>query len=155
MAPPIEGRQAHTLLGLGAAGGLLAACCGLGVTAVGGLVVLLGLAVNEQAQQAVDDYLAAVVAEDWERAYELRCAADQQTESLGAFTDRVSGPPRIESYDVGEVVVDSGEGSPFSDVEMTVAVRVTYADGTGESIGMRVEQDPTGQIEVCETGSSS
>jgi hypothetical protein len=137
---PIEGRRARTWLSLGVAGGLLAACCGVGGVAIGGLLVLGTEAVNEQAQTAVGDYLTALVEQDWEQAYELRCEDDREDQSLAEFTQRESTQPQIEVYEVGDL----------DTVEMTVPVRVTYADGTGEQLAVPVEQSSqTGRFEVC------
>jgi hypothetical protein len=141
-------------LGLGLAGALLAACCGVGVVAVGGLLVLGEEATNEQAQRAVDDYLAAVAERDWERAHELRCETDRRAESLPEFTDRVSALPRIESYQLGDVQVDPTD-DPF-EVQLSVPAEVSYADGSEQRLTFLVEQDPdAGRILVCgpvETG---
>jgi hypothetical protein len=147
VAAPIEGRRARTWLGLGLAGAVLAGCCGVGVVGVGGLVVLGQQAVDEQAQRAVDDYLAAVTEQDWQKAYDLRCARDQRAESLSAFTDRVSAMSRIESYQTRNTRL-AGNG------DLTVPVQVTYADGSETTLTYPVEQNPgpgpdTGQLEVC------
>lgn len=147
---PVEGRRARTWLGLGLAGGVLAVCCGVGVAAVGGLLVLGERAVNEQAQAAVDDYLAAVVERDWQQAYELRCAADRRAESLPEFRRRVSAGPQIETYEIGEIAPQPGD-ELFSSA-VTVPVQVAYADGTRTRLTVPLDQDPqTGQLEVCGT----
>jgi hypothetical protein len=139
---PIEGRQARTWLTAGVVGGLLAACCGVGGVAVGGLLVLGNEAVNEQAQRAVRDYLAALAEQDWEQAYEQRCEDDRERESLAEFTGQQATQPSIESYEVGDLDV----------AESTVPVQVTYADSTGAELAVPVEQDQdTGQFEVCGT----
>jgi hypothetical protein len=149
-AAPIEGRRARTWLGLGIAGGLLAACCGVGGVATGGLLLLSEEATNEQAQRAVDDYLTAVTEADWERAYELRCEADRRTESLRAFTRRVSAPPRITSYEVGDLQLEPGDN--MFDPETAVPVDVVYADGSEAVLTVPLERDPgTGQFQVCGT----
>jgi hypothetical protein len=138
---PIEGRRARTWLSLGVAGGLLAACCGVGGVAIGGLLVFGAEAVNEQAQRAVRDYLAALAEEEWEQAYELRCEDDRGRESLNDFARRQLQQPQIDEYEVGDLDV----------AEMTVPVRVTYADDSGAQLTVPVEQDETGQFEVCGT----
>jgi hypothetical protein len=139
---PIEGRRARTWLSVGVVGGLLAACCGVGGVAIGGLLVLGNEAINEQAQRAVGDYLAALAEQDWEQAYEQRCADDRQRESLAQFAGAQSGQPPIDSYEVGDLDV----------ADETVPVQVTYADGTGAGLAVPVEQNQnTGQFEVCGT----
>jgi hypothetical protein len=141
VAAPIEGRRARTWLGLGVAGGLLAACCGVGGVAVGGLLVLGSQAVNEQAQAAVEDYLAAVAAQDWQEAYDQRCADDREDETLAEFTQRESARPRIQSYDVGDL----------DPAALTVPAQVVYVDSSQDTLSVPVEQDQTGQFEVCGT----
>jgi hypothetical protein len=136
---PIEGRRARTWLSLGVAGGLLAACCGVGGVAVGGLLVLSTQAVNEQAQRAVSDYLAAVAEQDWEQAYELRCEDDREREPLDEFARRESGQAQIAAYEVGDLDV----------AEMTVPVQVTYAGDARTELSVPVEQNDTGEFEVC------
>jgi hypothetical protein len=139
---PIEGRRARTWLSLGVAGGLLAACCGVGGVAIGGLLVLGTEAINEQAQTAVGDYLTAVGEQDWEQAYGLRCEDDREDQSLTEFAQREAAQPRILSYEVGDLDV----------ADATVPVRVTYTDGTGARLAVPVEQSSrTGRFEVCGT----
>lgn len=138
---PIEGRRARTWLSLGVAGGLLAACCGVGGVAIGGLFVLGNQAVNEQAQRAVSDYLAAVAGQRWQEAYELRCEDDRDRQSLDDFTRRQAQQPRIESYEVGDLDL----------AEMTVPVRVDYADDADARLAVPVAQNRTGEFEVCGT----
>jgi hypothetical protein len=141
VAAPIEGRRARTWLSLGVAGGLLVACCGVGGLAVGGLLILGGQAVNEQAQDAVDDYLTAVSAQNWEQAYELRCAQDRAGQTLAEFTASESAQPPIQSYEVGDI--EAGDDG------VNVPVRVVYVDGTRAGLSVPVEQDRQGQFEVC------
>jgi hypothetical protein len=141
VAAPIEGRRARTWLSLGVAGGLLAACCGVGGVAVGGLLVLGAEAVNEQAQAAVEDYLAAVAAQDWEQAYGLRCAEDREDVSLDTFARQELALPRIQSYEVDDL----------DTAELTVPARVVYADGSRTTLSVPVEQNQQGQFEVCGT----
>lgn len=149
VAAPIEGRRARMWLGLGLAGGLLAACCGIGVVAVGGLLVLGQEAANEQARAAVDEYLAALADQHWEEAYDLRCPADRQAESLAEFTDRVSQPPQIDSYDVGDLKLEQS-GGPFAS-DASVPAELTYADGTTGTVTYALEQNAnTGQFQVCQ-----
>src|SRR5690606_12603792 len=142
VAAPVEGRQARMWLRLGVAGGLLAACCGIGGVAVGGLVVLGQHALNEQAQRAVRDYLEARRQEDWERAYELRCEADQRASSLPEFIHRVSTAPRIQEYEIGDLQVTSGD-DPFDpdSGELDVPVTITYVNGDTEQFQIPLAQN--------------
>jgi hypothetical protein len=142
VAAPIEGRRIRIWLGLGLVGGVLAVCCGVGVVALGGLLVLGQEAVNEQAQRAVSDYLAAVTERDWQAAYELRCEEDRAAESLPEFTDRAAAQPPIDNYQVQDFQLGS-------DSEISVPVEVTYAGGDRATLVFPVDQTPTGRFEVC------
>jgi hypothetical protein len=151
VAAPIEGRRARTGLLLGIAGGLLAACCVVGGVALGGLLLLSQQAANEQAQAAVEDYLAALVAQDWQGAYDQVCAADRLEESPSEFASRWSAEPAIQSYQVGDPRQREGGDDPFS-TALTVPVDVVYANGADGELNLHVAQNPnTGQFQVCET----
>lgn len=129
--------------GLGIAGAVLALCCGAGVVAVGGLAVTGVQAVNEQAQQAVGEYLDAASEGNWRAAYEQRCARDRRAESPSEFTERVSDLPRIESYDLEEAEI-----TPAGDVH--VPATVDYVDSGTENLNVPVAQNTrTGELEVC------
>jgi hypothetical protein len=137
---PVEGRTKRLWLGLGAAGGLVAICCGLGIAAMVGLGFTLLPAFNEQTHRAVDDYLSARADGEWTAAYEQRCEADQRAESLAAYTRRVSDQPRIESYELGETDL----------VMLEVPVVVEYVDGTSDRWRVPLSQNPqTGEFMVC------
>jgi len=148
VAAPVEGRRARIGLLLGVAGGLLVACCVVGGVALGGLLLLSQQAADEQAQAAVDDFLAALAAQDWETAYEQRCAADRAAESLPEFTSRVSGSPRIQSYQVGDPEVE--EGDDAFDQRLLVPVDVVYANGSRDERTYPVS-NRTGEYLVCES----
>jgi len=148
-AAPIEGRTARRWLGLGVAAAVLVMCCGIGGVGVGGLLLTMIPALNEQAQRAVGDYLDALSEQDWRRAYELRCDTDQRNESLAEFTDRVSGQPLITDYEL--------EDLDYLDVQsdqLRLAAEVTYADGTRDLEVFPLLPDPqSGRLEVCEYAS--
>lgn len=145
-APPIEGRTARRWLGLGVAAAVLVMCCGIGGVALGGLLVTMIPALNEQAQRAVGDYLEALADQNWRRAYELRCEADQQAESLAEFTDRVSDRPLITDYDLGDLDYLDVQGD-----QLRLPAELTYADGTRVVQDFPLVPDPqTGRLEVCE-----
>lgn len=151
VAAPVEGRQTRIWVGLGIAGGLLAACCGIGAVATGGLAVLSQQALNEQAQRAVRDYLEARRQEDWEQAYQLRCEADRRAESLPEFVRRVMAAPRIQEYEVGDLRVVAGD-DPFdpNSGQLDVPVTVTYVDEDPDQFQIPLAQDTTtGELEVC------
>lgn len=154
VAAPIEGRRTRTMLLLGLTGAAVLGCCAAGVLATGGFLVLGQQAVDEQIRATVDDYMAAVAEQDWQRAYDQRCAADQQRESLGQYTDRLTDRPAVDSYEVGDPRYggQNGDGpfAPEAADELAVPVEVAYVDGTGTVLHVPVEQDlETGGFEVC------
>jgi hypothetical protein len=140
-AAPIEGRNARLWLTLGIAGAVAVLCAGVAAVAFGGLLVTGVSAANERAHRAVGDYLDAVLAADWERAHGLRCERDRGEEPLAAFTRRVSGQPRIDSYEMGELQLTQ---------PLELPVRVTYTNGrTGDLRIPLVQNQRTGELEVC------
>lgn len=148
LAPPTEGRSARRWLAAGIAAGLLALCCGTGGVAVGGLLFTMIPALNEQAQAAVGDYLDALADQRWQRAYQLRCEADQEVESLESFTDRVSQPPHVQSYELGDLNLLTGGGQ---DGQLRLPAQVRYTDGTTElETYLLAQNQRTGTLQVCQ-----
>lgn len=142
VAAPIEGRSARRWLSGALAAVLLAACCGMGVAAFGGLFFTMVPAMNEQARRAVGDYLDALVAGEWRQAYEQTCEADRRAESLAEFTDRVSRP-RIESYELGEL--------NFSEIPLRLPADLVYASGRQRRVTYPLVPNPEGgRLQVCE-----
>jgi hypothetical protein len=145
-APPTEGRGARLWLGLGAAGLVAVLCCGGGIAAVVGLVLVGTRAIDEQARVVVTDYLDAVSNEQWDKAYDLLCNDLQRAENRAAFQRRVQREPAISTFRVGQtdVVGDSG---------IVVPVDVTYDSGSRDTLRFAMSQDGrTGQFEVCSRG---
>ena len=141
-AAPVEGRTARLWLGLGVVGAALAVCCGGGLLAFVGFVITGTQALNEQADRVVGDYLDAVIAEDWPRAYERLCDRDQQAESLEAFARREARAPDIASYELGDL--------DLTRPELRLPVELTYTEGGRERVEVPLEQDTsTGELEVC------
>jgi hypothetical protein len=139
-AVPVEGRTDRFWLGIGAAGGLVAICCGLGIAAMLGVGITLLPALTEQTHRAVNDYLSARADGAWTAAYEQRCEADQRAESLAEYTRRVADQPRIESYELGETDL----------ITLEVPAVVEYVDGTSERWRVPLSQDPqTAEFRVC------
>lgn len=148
VAAPIEGRNARRWWGVGAAAAVLAACCALGGFVVGGLVLTMIPALNEQAQQAVGEYLDELIEQDWEQAYQLRCEQDRQEEDLSEFTDRVAQPPLLESYELGELDLLQTQGE-----RLLLPVTLRYADGSEEETTYPLVQNTrTGTLQVCQHG---
>lgn len=141
-AAPIEGRTTRMWWGLGVAGAALAVCCGGGLLAFGGFVITGTQALNEQADRVVGDYLDAVIAEDWDRAYDRLCDRDQRAESLEEFARREARAPEIQSYELGDL--------DLTRPELRLPVDLTYTEGGTERVEVPLEQDTsTGELEVC------
>ncbi|QSB13178.1 hypothetical protein JQS43_16235 [Natronosporangium hydrolyticum] len=151
VAAPIEGRRLRIGVGLGVAGALVAACCGVGAVAGGGLLVLGQQVINEQAQRPVGEFVGALADQDWETAYDQRCAADRNTEPLSQFSSRMQALPAIDDYQVGDLEIEPGD-DVFGTGDMRVPVDVAYVDGTDTVLDIPVEQNvETGEFEVCGT----
>jgi hypothetical protein len=145
-APPTEGRGARLWLGLGAAGLVAVLCCGGGIAAVVGLVLVGTRAINEQARVVVTDYLDAVSNEQWDKAYDLLCNDLQRAENPAAFQRRVEREPKISTFRVGQTDV-------LRESEIVVPVNVTYDSGTQRTLRFSMSQDGrTGELEVCSRG---
>jgi hypothetical protein len=146
-APPTEGRGTRLWLGLGAAGLVAVLCCGGGIAAVVGLLLVGTRAINEQARVVVTEYLDAVSDEQWDKAYNLLCNDLQRQENRAAFQRRVEDEPTIESFRVeqADLLGDSGD--------VIVPVDVTYTTGNRDTLRFTMAQDgSTGQLEVCSGG---
>jgi hypothetical protein len=118
-------------------------CCGVGLAAVVGLAVTGTAAVNEQAHAAVEDYLQAVGAGRYSRAYQLLCDDLRDRQSLSEFTAQVSGQPKVRLYELLKTRLgDNGD--------VLVPANVTYTNGTQSEVTYRVVQDP-GAIRFCGT----
>lgn len=140
-APPIDGDRTRVWIGLGVGAAALLLCCLGGVAGIGGLVVVGFQAVNEQARATVGDYLDALTAEDYVKAYALLCDDVQREESVQEFTDRISAGPRVTGYTLGEADVRE---------VVVLPVEVRYADGRQRAEQFRLVNDgDTGELEVC------
>lgn len=139
-APPTEGRSARMWLSLGVAGLAAFLCCGAGGTAFVGLVITQAASLNEQAQTIVGGYFDALSDEEYGRAYQLLCDEAQEDETQDEFAARVSREPRITSYEVGDVRLQT----------LTVPADVTYETGQRDRLEITLAQDTsTGEFEVC------
>ncbi|MEV6346565.1 hypothetical protein [Actinoplanes sp. NPDC051851] len=142
-APPVEGRGRRIGLGFGIGGGVVLLVCGGGLAAVIGLGTSLSGSLGERADAAVTDYMDAVQAREFGRAYGLLCAEARAGESSTAYAQRMALTEKVTAYQVG-------------DLDMTtlhVPVDVTYADGDTAHLSARLGQDEsTGEFEVCDLG---
>jgi len=142
-APPTEGDQRRTWIGLGIGGLALLLCCVGGVVGFIALVVTSVEAIDEQARATVGHYLDAVKDENYEDAYDLLCDDIQQRESPDRFAQRVQRDPDISSYQLQQTQVAD---------QVVVPADVRYADGDSETINFVLQQDSTtGAFEVCGT----
>jgi hypothetical protein len=141
--PPSEGRTARVWLGLGVAGLAVVLCCGFGLAAVVGVVVTGTAAINEQAHTAVEDYLQAVGASRYSRAYQLLCDELRDRQSQREFTEQVSGQPRVREYELLQTRMRSNG-------DVVVPANVTYTNGAQREVNYLVTQD-TAAIRFCGT----
>jgi hypothetical protein len=141
-APPVEGRNSRLWLGLGIGGAVALLCCGGGIAALIALTVASQEAFNEQAKVVIGDYLDAVEEREFGEAYDMLCEREQSAESRSQFEARISAEPRISSYRVGELDLESSD--------YQVPVDVTYADGGTDTLQVSLAQNSgTGRFEVC------
>jgi hypothetical protein len=142
-APPSEGRTARVWWGLGVAGLAVVLCCGVGLAAVVGLVVTGTAAINEQAHTAVEDYLQAVGAGRYSRAYNLLCDELRDRQSLNEFTAQVSVQPKVREYELLQTRMRNNG-------DVVVPANVTYTNGAQSAVNYRLAQD-RGTIRFCGT----
>jgi hypothetical protein len=118
--------------------------CGVGLASVVGLVLTGTAAINEQAHTAVEDYLQAVGAGRYPRAYNLLCDELRDRQSLSEFTAEVSGQPKVREYELLQTRMrNSGEA--------VVPANVTYANGVQSSVTYRVVAGNRGSLSFCGT----
>ncbi|GIE91101.1 hypothetical protein [Actinoplanes regularis] len=142
-APPVEGRGRRIGLGFGIGGGILALVCGGGVAAVIGLAVAMTGALDEQAHVVVSEYLDAVQAGDYDKAYKQLCDNAQDRESLSEYRERMSREERFDSYVIGDFDLESNE----------IPVDLTRPGGAVDHTEAQLEQNTsTGAFEVCGLG---
>ncbi len=139
-APPAEGGGARLGWALAVAGLFLVLCCGGGTAAVVGFVVTQDAAVDEQSRAVVGGYLDALRDGDYDEAYEKLCDKDQARLSKDRFEARERARKPLQSYEIGELNLNS----------LAVPVTERYRDGTSANVTYRLQQDPnTAAFEIC------
>jgi hypothetical protein len=142
-APPVEGKGKRIGWTLGIGAGVLLLICGGGAAAVFGLVTSANSALEEQTHKVVSEYLDAMVAQRYDKAYSLLCREAKQEESPAEFRVRVSGMEPITSYQLGKLDL----------INFAVPVEATYDTGdTGELEAYLGQNQDTGAFEVCDLG---
>jgi hypothetical protein len=138
-APPTD-RDSRTLwIGLGVSTLLLAVCCVGGLVGVG---VLFAGGVQEaraQAQDVVGNYLGALEHRDYRGAYQLLCTDLTRSESLSAFTRRVTQDP-VRDFTVG--------AATETDSELVVAAEVRF-ERQGLQQREYLIEAPYGEMQIC------
>lgn len=143
VAPPTDGTTRRRWLAIGLAALAVLLCCVGGVVAMGSLAVLGGKVEQDQARAVVTDYLNALREEKYATAYGLLCADLRQQVSLGEFTATQTDQPKISSFTVQTVAVDS---------QVTVTVRVEFVNGAATTRKYVTETDSaTGESRICGT----
>ena len=141
-APPTEGRGRRVGLGLGLGALALLLVCGGGLTALVGLTVVMGRALNEQAEVVIGAYLDDLSNRRYAEAYDSLCAEAKQQTTRAEFVSEAATMEPIEDYDVGTLDLTA--------VELTVPVEVTYADGDTRRLTAYLGQNrQTGEFQVC------
>jgi hypothetical protein len=142
-APPVEGKGKRIGWTLGIGAGVLLLICGGGAAAVFGLITSANSALEEQTHKVVSEYLDAMVAQRYDKAYSLLCREAKQEESPAEFRVRVSGMEPITSYQLGKLDL----------INFAVPVEATYDTGdTGELEAYLGQNQDTGAFEVCDLG---
>jgi len=93
--------------------------CVAGAVGLGVLMAGAPRQIEAQARVLVDDYLGALVEEEYAEAYRMLCPATTRRTSLEAFTDREQARP-ISEYEVDDVRTEG---------DLIVGASVTYQDG--------------------------
>jgi hypothetical protein len=142
-APPVEGKGKRIGWTLGIGAGVLLLICGGGAAAVFGLVTSANSALQEQTHKVVSEYLDALVAQRYDKAYGLLCREAKEDESPSEYRVRVSGMEPITSYQLGKLDL----------VNFAVPVEATYDTGdTGQLEAYLGQNSDTGAFEVCDLG---
>ena len=140
-APPTDGQRQRRWLAVGLAGGLALLLCVGGLVGLGAVVVLGTQVIRDDSTRAVENYLTAVKAREFDKAYDQLCEATQARTTRDQFARAQSRRPGISSFDVGEV--------ELSDV-ITVPATIHYQNQTIATVRYVLEQDSkTGAVEVC------
>jgi hypothetical protein len=142
-APPVEGKGKRIGWSLGIGAGVLLLICGGGIAAVIGLAASMKGALNERAHKAVTQYLDALDARQYGKAYSLLCRQAKEDETPAQFQDRVGAMQTIQTYQLGNLDL----------VNLSVPVEATYANGdTAELEAYLGQNEDTGAFEVCDVG---
>lgn len=142
-APPVEGKGKRIGWSLGIGAGVLLLICGGGAAAAFGLATSAQSALQEQTHKVVSEYMDALVAESYDKAYAMLCREAKDEESPAEYRVRVSGMEPIVSYQLEKLDI----------VNFTVPVDATYDTGdTGQLLAYLGQNQDTGAFEVCDLG---
>jgi hypothetical protein len=142
-APPVEGKGKRIGWALGIGAGVMLLICGGGVAAVAGLITSANSALEEQTHKVVTEYLDAVIAERYDKAYSMLCREAKEDESPAEYRVRVSGMEPIVSYTLDKLDL----------INFAVPVHAKYDTGeTGELEAYLGQNEDTGAFEVCDLG---
>jgi hypothetical protein len=140
VAPPTDGTRQRRWLAVGLSAAAALICCLGGVVGVGGLLVFASQMIVEQGRAAVTDYLTAIKDEDYPKAYEQLCPAEQARIDEPEFEQSLGGR-RISSFTVGEPVLTD---------TLVVPATLEYSSGSVQTVRYLLEQNSrTGEFEVC------
>jgi hypothetical protein len=140
LVPPTDGRRRRRVrawLFAGLALVILVIGC---VAGLGNLLYSAARVTTDRQHDAVVDYLTAVQARDYGKAYAMLCPRERERRSREAFAASYAGDPKISSFDVATPSLS----------DPTVHATVHYADGNTDVIRFTLWQDAkTGEFQVC------
>jgi hypothetical protein len=141
VAPPTDGTSQRRWVAAGLTAAAVLICCLGGIVGLGSLVVLGTRVTQQQAEQAVVDYLTALEQGQWTKAYGLLCDDVRRDTSLDEFTARYADQPRLVSFTVdGLNAVASG---------LVVTATLHDADGDTRRADFPLDQTADGDYRVC------
>jgi hypothetical protein len=141
VAPPTDGARQRRWLAVGLATAAALVVCVGGLFGLGSLLVFGSQMILDQSRAAVTDYLSALRAEEFGRAYEQLCDARRQQIDEREFVRSHANEPRIATFTVGDPVLEE---------HVVVPATVGYDNGTSATVKYVLEQDrSTGEFEVC------
>ncbi len=146
-APPSE-RNPRLWIGLVVGGLAVLLCCGGGLVGLGGFFIWAVNDTNDQAKTAVSGFLDALRDQDYGKAYDLQCARVRQSESEDEFTTRATDNPRLVEYQLSDIEPPEHSSSQES-LGYVVPSRLGYANGSQETLRIRVISARSGRWQVC------
>ena len=145
VAPPTDGKRRRRWIALAWSGGAALVLCVGGVLGIGALAVFGSQMIVDQSTAAVSNYLTAVKARDYAKAYSMLCAAERHRISERQFESQQRQRP-VEDFTVLQ--------PDLTQQDIVVPAVVYYNAGSSTTVRYQIAQnESTGEFEVCGTGS--